>query len=248
MSRFLIIFLSFILLLPAWSLAQTNIRGVVLNYANEARVGGAEIANLRTGQRVESNGLGIFNIAANTGDTLRVAMVGFNEQQVQVRTEDDLIIRLKGITELRAVNVYGITKQQEHQGILEDYRSQGSYYDGKPSALAYIFTPISALHERFGKTGKRIRRFKDYMSFEQGELLVERKFNIGLVGSLTGLKDTALVNFMQIYRPSADEVSDWNEYDATSYIKRALEQYQSGKRPQRPSLPKVYIPELSREK
>src|SRR5690554_114344 len=248
MSRFLIIFLSFILLLPAWSLAQTNIRGVVLNYANEARVGGAEIANLRTGQRVESNGLGIFNIAANTGDTLRVAMVGFNEQQVQVRTEDDLIIRLKGITELRAVNVYGITKQQEHQEILEDYRSQGSYYDGKPSALAYIFTPISALHERFGKTGKRIRRFKDYMSFEQGELLVERKFNISLVSSLTGLKDTALVNFMQIYRPSAQEVSDWNEYDATSYIKRALEQYNSGQRPQRPSLPKVYIPELSREK
>jgi len=248
MNRFSFLILSLILLMPAWSFAQTNVRGVILNYANEARVDGAEIVNLRTGQRVLSNGLGIFQVAATTGDTLRVSMVGFNEQQVPVLSEDDLIIRLRGITELRAVNVYGTTKQQEHQGILEDYRSQGSYYNGKPSALAYIFTPISALHERFGKTGKRIRRFKEYMSFEQGELLVERKFNISLVSSLTGLKDTALVNFMQIYRPSAQEVSDWNEYDATSYIKRALEQYNSGQRPQRPSLPKVYIPELSRDK
>lgn len=248
MNRLSVITSILFLLLPAWVLAQTNVRGVVLNYANEARVSGAEIANLRTGQVVVSNGLGIFNMAAQVGDTLRVAMVGFNEQKVPVLSEEDLIVRLRGITELRAVNVYGMTKGQEHQGVLEDFRSQGSYYDGKPSTLAYIFTPIAALHERFGKTGKRIRRFKEYMTYEQGELLVERKFNRTLVSSLTGLKDTALVNFMQIYRPSAEEVSDWNEYDATSYIKRALEQYKSGQRPQRPSLPKVYIPELSREK
>jgi len=234
--------------LPAIAFGQKTIKGVVLNYSTEVRIDGADIINLRTQQRFESNGLGLFNVIGSIGDTLRVAKVGFNEKNVVITSEDDLIIRLKGITELRAVNVYGITKEQEMDNIMKDYRKQGSYYNGKPPVLAYIFTPISALHEAFGKTGKRAKRFREYVDYEQDELLIDRKFSKTFVATLTGLKDPDLTNFVLIYRPSYETVRYWNEYDARAYIKKAFAQFEANGRPAATTLPKLEIPELSKEK
>lgn len=234
-------------LLPSALFGQEGIRGVVLDYATEVRIGNAEITNLRTQQSLISNGLGIFDIVGVIGDTLKVARTGYNEQNIIITSNDDIVIRLKGITELKAVNVYGITKEQEMQNAMDDYRKQGSYYKGKPPVLAYIFNPISALHEAFGKTGQRAKRFNEYISYEQEELLVDRKFNRSLITSLTDLKDDDLTNFMLIYRPSTDLVRNWNEYDATSYIKKAFTKFDGEGRPKAPTLPKLVIPELSRE-
>jgi hypothetical protein len=234
-------------LLPNTLFGQEGIRGVVLDYATEVRIGNAEITNLRTQQTVISNGLGIFNSVGIVGDTLKVARVGYNEQNILIASSDDIVIRLKGITELKAVNIYGITKEQEMQDVVNDYRKQGSYHNGKPPVLAYIFNPISSLHEAFGKTGQRARRFQEYISYEQEELLVDRKFNRSLITSLTELTDDDLTNFILIYRPSSDQVKNWNDYDATSYIKRAFIKFEQEGRPKAPTLPKLVIPELSRE-
>lgn len=234
-------------LLPNTLFGQEGIRGVVLDYATEVRIGNAEVTNLRTQQTLVSNGLGIFNVVGIIGDTLKIARTGYNEQNIVIASNDDIVVRLKGITELKAVNVYGITKEQEMQDAMNDYRKQGSYYNGKPPVLAYIFNPISALHETFGKTGKRAKRFREYINYEQEELLVDRKFNKTLIASLTDLKDEDLTNFMLIYRPSSDLVRNWNEYDATSYIKKAFTKFDGEGRPKAPTLPKLVIPELSRE-
>jgi len=233
--------------LPNTLFGQDGIRGVVLDYATEVRIGDAEITNLRTQQTLISNGLGIFNVTGIIGDTLKIARAGYNEQNIVISSNDDIVVRLKGITELRAVDVYGTTKEQEMQDAMDDYRKQGSYYKGKPPVLAYIFNPISALHEAFGKTGQRAKRFNEYISYEQEELLIDRKFNRSLITSLTGLKDDDLTNFMLIYRPSNELVKNWNEYDATSYIKKAFTKFEADGRPKAPSLPKLVIPELSRE-
>src|SRR5690606_422406 len=113
-------------LLPNTVFGQEAMRGVVLDYATEVRIGNAEITNLRTQQSVVSDGLGIFNIAGIIGDTLKIASTGYNEQNIVISSADDIVVRLKGITELKAVNVYGTTKEQELQGVMNDYRKQRS--------------------------------------------------------------------------------------------------------------------------
>lgn len=247
MNRLLKYIIPLCFLLPNILFGQEGIRGVVLDYGTEVRIGDAGVVNLRTQQSSITNGLGLFNIVGAVGDTLRVTKTGYNEQNIIITSAEDIVIRLKGITELRTVDVYGVTKEQEMQDIMNDYRKQGSYYNGKPPVLAYIFNPISALQEAFGKTGQRARRFQDYISYEQEELLVDRKFNKTLVASLTDLKDEDLTNFMLIYRPSSDLARNWNDYDATSYIKKAFIKFDSEGRPKAPTLPKLVIPELSRE-
>lgn len=234
--------------LPFVSFGQQSIKGVVLDYATEERIDGAVILNFRTQQSFESNGLGLFTVTGAIGDTLRIAKTGFNEQDVVITSDEDVIVRLKGITELKAVNVYGTTKEQEMDNIMKDYRKQGSYYNGKPPMLAYIFNPISALHEAFGKTGKRAKRFNEYINYEQDELLIDRKFSKTLVASLTGLKEPDLTNFVLAYRPSYETVRYWNEYDARTYIKKAFAQFEKEGLPPTSTLPKIEIPELSKEK
>jgi len=248
MSRLFKYLVVVLFILPFNSFGQETIRGVVLNYGTEVRIDGVEITNLRTKQLFLSNGLGLFNVIGLVGDTLRIVKTGFNEQNFVIPSTDDIVIRLKSITELRAVNVYGVTKEQEMQDIMKDYRKQGNYYNGKPPVLAYVFNPISALHEAFGKTGKRVRRFREFANYEKDELLVDRKFSKTLVASLTGLKDEDLTNFVLIYRPSYELAKNWNEYDATAYIKKAFLQFEENGRPKASSLPKLNIPELSKER
>src|SRR5690606_3719130 len=237
----------FIVLMPFYSFGQKSVNGVILNYATEVRIDGAEVINLNTQKVYVSNGLGLFTVLGSVGDTLRVIKTGFNEQNIVISSEDDIIVRLKGITELEAVNVYGTTKEQAMTDAMKDYRKQGSYYNGKPPVLAYIFSPISALHETFGKTGKRAKRFQSYLNYEQDELLIDRKFNKAFVASLTGLEEPELTNFRLAYRPSYETVRYWNEYDARTYVKKAYTQYEKHGIPPTSTLPKIEIPELSKE-
>lgn len=246
MNRLYKIVFILIIFLPSTGWGQQPVRGVVLNSSNDARVGDVEVRNLRTHDRFATNSLGLFNVVGELGDTLRVFKEGFNEQNVVLLSTEDLIVRLRPIsTQLNTVNVYGQTKEQRMEEVLEQYRKQGSYYNGKPPVLAYIFNPISALSETFGKTGKRSRRFQSYMNYERDQLMVDRKFNKPLITSLTKLEGEDLDNFVVIYRPSYERARNWNEYDITDYIIRAFEQFEKNGRPDPPKLPEFKAPNLS---
>jgi len=234
------------LFFPMTGLAQQSVRGVVLNSSNDSRIGDVEVRNLKTNARLVTNTLGLFNMVGELGDTLRIFKEGYNEQNLVLSSHDDLIVRLRPIsTQLKTVNVYGQTNEQRMEEALEQFRKQGSYYDGKPPVLAYIFNPISALSEKFGKAGKRSRRFQDYMSYEQDQLVVDRKFNRSLITSLTKLEGEDLDNFVIIYRPSYERARNWNEYDVTNYVMEAFEQFESNGRPAAPKLPEFKAPDLS---
>lgn len=236
----------FFLLLPLVGFTQQTVRGVVLNASNDTRIGDVEIRNIRTHDRFMTNSLGLFNIVGELGDTLRIFKEGYNEQNAILFSEEDLIVRLRPIsTQLKTVNVFGETKEQRMEDVLEQYRKQGSYYDGKPPTLAYIFNPISALSERFGKAGRRSRRFQDYMSYEQDQLVVDRKFNRSLIASLTNLDGEDLDNFVIIYRPSYERARNWSEYDVTNYVMKAFEQFEKNGRPAAPKLPDFKAHDLS---
>lgn len=246
MNRLFKIVLLVFVSLPIVGFGQQKVRGVVLNSSNETRVGDVEIRNLRTHDRFVSNTLGLFNLVAELGDTLRVFKEGYNEQNLILSSTEDMIIRLRPLsTQLRTVNVFGQTKEQRMEEVIEQYRKQGSYFDGKPPALAYIFNPISALSETFGKTGRRSRRFQEYMSYEQDQLVVDRKFNKPLIKSLTKLEGEDLDNFVIIYRPSFERARKWNQYDVTNYVIEAFKQFEKNGRPAAPQLPEFKAPDLS---
>lgn len=232
-------------LLPMWLQAQESgvIRGIVLESGTSKRLGSATITNINTGQVTASNSLGTFEIMATVGDSLGVDLMGYQTVRTEVKTLSDILIDMKaGNIMLEQVDVTRMSKEAELQDAMRGYRKQGVYYDGKPSALAYVFTPITALYERFGRTPQNARRFQNYMHRELEATEVDRKFNKTLIHELTGLEDNDLTNFMIWYRPDFEKVQYWGEYDMTAYIVQSFKQFDRDGRPEAPKLPKLETP------
>lgn len=243
MFRVVSVFVFFSFFFALSLLAQDiEFQGVVLDSEDGKRIGGAEVLNLRTHQRISTNSMGVFVISGRVSDSVKVWKSNYTEGVSVIQPSADIIVRLKPAIMLREVNVYGETKEKQLQDVMQDFRKQGVFYNGKPPALSYIFTPITALHELLGKAPKNARRFQRYMNIELEQTLVDQKFNMRLIQSVTGLTGEDLINFMSLYRPSFRTAEHWNDYDVRTYIKSSFDQFEASGRPAAPKLPKLEIP------
>lgn len=217
-----------------------------MDYEDGKRIAGAEVLNLSSKEIIRTDAMGVFSIKGKEGDTLRIKSPDYNDMETALHGVSDVIVRLKPSFLLREVNVYGESKKDQLDDVMNDFRKKGNYFNGKPPPLAYVFSPISALYGLLGKTPKNARRFQKYMNFELEQSLVDRKFTINLVQATTGLSGEDLINFMDIYRPSFHQAEHWNEYDVRSYIKKSFDNFEANGRPAAPKLPKVEIPKQER--
>lgn len=220
--RLVIVFFLFGIFVNTAFAQDSLVHGAVMGKGSGLRISKAEIKNLRTGQKVLSNDLGVFKIPALVGDTLQVYKENFMETTAVVQYKIDVIVQLQQSIVLNQVTVKGQTKKQAMEEALNDYRKKGTFYNGKPPLLSYLFTPLTALYELFGKTPSQARKFNTYYHNEVEQSEVDRHFNKTLIRQFTAMPEPELVEFMNTYRPSYEQVSRWNDYDMMSYIKRSL--------------------------
>ncbi|MGB4775690.1 MAG: hypothetical protein WBP45_10985 [Daejeonella sp.] len=239
-----IIFISINLAFQAWA-QSGNIKGVIFEKGSSARVPQARINNINRSFVSQSDGLGLFAINAFVGDTLKISKEGFTDVSVVVSSSQDMVIQLAKPIQLNEVRVIGQSKKKELDEVKKQYRSKGSYYGGKPPLLSFVFTPITALYELFGKTPARARRFNKYYYRELQQSEIDRRFNSYAVKSLTQYEGNDLQNFMDLYRPDYDQLSRWNNYDLINYIRKSALTFDAAGRPSNnlPKLPKA--PDLS---
>jgi len=207
--------------------AQDDFRlnGVVMMKGTTNRVALAEITNTRTRFTVGSNDLGIFQIKALVGDTLVFIKRDFSDARQVVLSNRDMIIYLDMGRTLEQVNIKGQTKKMELNEMKQEYRNKGSFYAGKPPLLSYLFAPLTAIYELFGKTPKNARRFNKFYNTELQQTAIDGFFNESLIQKNTTLEGKELENFMLNYRPDYDKSKNWTEYDAVKYIRDSYKQY-----------------------
>ncbi|HWW38611.1 hypothetical protein [Pedobacter sp.] len=201
------------------------LKGVVMERGTTNRITSGEVVNKRTEGSVNTNDLGLFQIKVNLGDTLFVFKNEFANAEVVVQSNKDLVIYLNRSTNLREVNIYGESKKQELDGMRQEYRNKGSFYAGKPPLLSYLFTPLTAMYELFGRTPKNARHFGKFYSNELQQTEIDGFFNESIIKKHTDLKDKDLENFMLNYRPDYSVASKWTEYDAIKYIRDSYKKY-----------------------
>lgn len=217
--------------------------GVVLETGTSNRVAQVNVRNMRNRTTVTTDLKGEFSIRAQVGDTLMFSKIGYESHTTVLNTLSDILIDLKpGTIRIDAVNIEGKTREQELRESMDSYRRQGVYSEGKPSVLSYVFNPLTALYERFSRSGRQARRFRNYMENEMEALQVDRIFSKYRIVELTGLAGEDLNNFAQLYRPTFDRAQQWNEYDVTHYILTSFRQFEADGRPAMPKLPKLEIP------
>ncbi len=205
---------------------EFKLTGVVFEKGTKVRIALAEVTNKRNKYAVGSNDLGLFTIKALLGDTIVISKRNFSQRIVTVISSNDVIIDLtRDANVLNGVTVYGQTKKQELAAIQKDFRGKGSFYAGKPPLLSFIFSPLTAVYELFGRTPKNARRFNNMYIAEIKNSQVDQLFNKSTINHNTGLEGKELENFMVNYRPVYDTAKNWNVYDATKWIKDSHKKY-----------------------
>lgn len=237
MRRLLIWFICSLCLGPSITLAQDPvIKIAVLDKTSRFRISEATVINSRTKILRQSNVQGIISIPTQIGDTLKISKEDYSPVSYIVQSLEDAIVYLSKSIDLREVHVYGQSKKSEMEEIMNDFRRKGTYFNGKPPALAFLASPITGFYELFGRTPRNARKFQSYMYRELEETEVDRKFNEALIKTVTGLSGDDLDNFKFFYRPSYEKVKSWSEYDARVYIEESYKNFEKRGRPEAPKL------------
>ncbi|MGI4728532.1 MAG: hypothetical protein ACRYGB_08160 [Janthinobacterium lividum] len=214
------------------------LKGVIFQKQSDFRVSNAFILNLKNKLTVNTDYTGAFTIKVTLGDTLKITKKDYSDNYYVVENQKDAIIQLSQVIQLNEVRIVGQSKKQELDEAMRQYRGQGSFYNGKPPALAAIASPITGLYELFGKTPGQARRFQAFSKTETEQINIDKRFNAAIVKQNTDLTDAQIEVFMNTFRPSYDQLIRWNEYDLINYIKASAKQLKDGKAP--PPLKKLY--------
>ncbi|WP_139235666.1 hypothetical protein [Mucilaginibacter polytrichastri] len=189
------------------------------------KIASANITNLKTSVTTTSNLYGEFIARVSVGDTILIEKPGFTPYKQAITSFSTLYISLLPAISLNEVTIKGQTKKQELSGYMNDYRSKGIYYDGKPNVLNYITNPITSLYEAFGKAPSQARNFARFAKKEQEATEVDSKYTPQLVSRTTGMTGDSLRLFMLSYRPSHDDIAKWGDYEIILYIKKSYISY-----------------------
>lgn len=220
-----------------------SIQGLVLEAGSSVRIGSVNVHNRQTRNTVSTDPQGVFRIFVQVGDTLVLSKVGYETHTTVIHTLSDILIDLHAVTHrIETVTIEQKSRETELRDGMDAYRRQGVYSEGKPSVLQYVFNPLTALYERFSRTGKNARRFRNYMDRELEAMQVDRMFNAYKITELTGLEDEDLRNFSIIYRPTYEQVQYWNEYDLMKYVMDSYKKFEADGRPEAPRL----LPDLDK--
>jgi hypothetical protein len=223
-----------------------TIKGVISKKLSTERVAQVLITNLRTKAIIVSDELGWFRVQAAIGDTLLFKKYDFTDQKIAITSSNDLPVYMQPVIKLNEVKVQGQSKKQEVSEVMKEYRSQGTFYDGKPPILSFLTSPITGFYELFGSTPGRARRFAAFSKSEIEYAEVQRRYNPPMVKRVTNAPDSTVKKFMKYYTPSYQDLQGWNDYELIKHIRTSYEYYDRNK--DRLKLDEVNSPSLMHSK
>ncbi|HVS91928.1 MAG TPA: hypothetical protein VHE59_07865 [Mucilaginibacter sp.] len=231
-----------LLLLQISAYAQSfAIKGIIFRQGSSDRISQAVVTDLENKEVMMSDDLGMFSISTAVGDTLLITHKQYTDQKIVVTGKADLAIYLQAVIQLKPVIITGQTKKQELNETMKLYNSQGIYNNGKSLPVwEFLNSPITGLYNLFGKTPREERRFAAYARGELEATEVDKRYTKELVKSVTRLPDDEVIKFMQLYRPSYQDIREWNDYQLIMYIKRNYAYYQKIKNRPQGKVQKLY--------
>ena len=133
---------------------------------------------------------------------------------------------------------------------MKGYKKDGIFNDGKSLPFWQAFnSPITEFYNLFGKAPGNARRFAAYSKNEREASAVDKRYTKELVKTTTKLPDDEVDKFMNYYRPSYQDMVQWDDYQLIAAIKKNLAAYKRSKNHQPlQQLPKINTPESLEDK
>ncbi|MEJ2884521.1 hypothetical protein [Pedobacter sp. GR22-6] len=206
------------------------IRGVIVQYGTKARIEEVTVSNQRSGQRVSSDKLGLFEIICKIGDTLMIERIGYQDLKVAIQNHADLTIPLKPSNRLKEVKISGQLASQQFRDISTAYsKEKGVFYGGKPPLkLLSPFggSPVTFFYELFGKDARRVKRLNQLAKQAAEAEEIGKYFNDLIIRNAVPIDSNQLEPYKLMYTPKLDQLKKWSSYELANYIRSSYEEFQ----------------------
>ena len=194
----------------------------------------ASVTNLNTGRTVMTGNTGRFKLELLENQVLSFTAVGYYFDTIhysnQYLAQDTLSLILSPLTYSlgnvtvtgRSMSRYQLDSMERRKGFLQDIVS----YKIPTISQANSGAGIALNLDRFSRHEKNKRKAFSFFESNEKEEYINYRFPALLVTKYSGLKDEALQQFMQQYRPSAEWLrSHVSEEDIKYYINDKLKLY-----------------------
>ncbi|MCW3086671.1 MAG: carboxypeptidase-like regulatory protein [Sediminibacterium sp.] len=194
----------------------------------------ASVTNLATSQTVMTSATGRFRIDLKENQVLSFAAVGYHFDTIHYTNQfllaDTLALFLSPLAHnlgnvtvtARGMSRYQLDSMERRKDFLQDIVNYTIPTVSKANSGAGIALNI----DRFSRHERNKRKAHAFFESNEKEAYINYRFPAGLVTRFSGLKDDALQQFMQQYRPSAEWLREHTtEEDIKYYINDKLKLY-----------------------
>lgn len=206
-----------------------TVTGVLFKKNSPVTIAQATVTNVNRKLMVTSDELGGFHIIAAMGDTLVFRKSEYATQNIVVQTQLSLSIYMDPVIQLNEVVIKDMSKRQELDKVMDDYKKKGQYSTLNPSVGSVLSSPLSGLYALFGKGPAQARRFKEYSQQEMEHIAISKRYNKKLVQQITNMPDEEASDFMIAFTPSYEDIMAWSDYDIINYIKKSFSYFKDHK-------------------
>lgn len=217
------------------SFAQKQIQGIVFDTDSKQRISRVYIYNTRTHTGLYNTNKGEFALQAAPGDVLVAAVEGYLVDTINIHTQSTILIYLKrNSILLDQVTITDSTlnakdQRDKNREEFKDIYRKGNTKDiiqiGGGNGTGGAGLGIDALWSLLSKEGKNARNLQKVIERDYRDQIINYRYSIRLVSSVTGLKSDGLRDFMQQYKPGYNFVLAANDYEMIDYIRTSYERY-----------------------
>lgn len=206
------------------ALAQV-MRGEVVDVANSGRMANVAVQNVHSGLGMMTEADGIFNMNVKPGELVEFRKLGYKTLRVRVPAGNlppfFKVVMQEGPIELPGYTVNGVPtdRRADSAKYYELYRRELEF----PRLKGYqvIQHPFSALSKR----NRQIWAFQKEYTFYQQQKYIDFAFNPQLITRITGITGDSLQTYIQMFRPTFEQLESMSEYNFYGYIKRTVTLY-----------------------
>lgn len=201
-------------------------KGHVLDVNGGKPVEGVTIYNIYTEERIGSDKDGAFTVTVDEG------------QLVEFRKEGYKVLRVR-IPQGKRPSYFKVMMQRSGTDVVDYMHTRGAAPDYKTDSLRYHalykesleypkLSGLEVLQHPFSAMSKKNRQiwaFQDEYRFYQEQKFIDYTFNHKLVSTITGFEGDSLQTYMELFRPTYQQLRSMSEYTYFNYIKRSAEAY-----------------------
>jgi len=213
--------------------AQVNpVAGIVFDKESKDRIASVLILNSTTKQSVYNNLKGEFHMNARPGDQLIFTRYDYLPDTIIIKNNTSLAIYMaRTAIQLKEVVIKDTLLSPEKR--LEATKLNYSKIYGSLGYRDFLSVPssggaglsIDALWNTFSRSGRNADRLKQIIDNDYKQNVIDYRFNRTLVGSITGLKDNRLTDFMQKYRPGYYTTITMSDYEFIVLVRANFKRY-----------------------